>query len=303
MKKIVIGYDGSDEAKDALRLAADLRKAFGAELVVTPVDEIEPYWGDLNLEQLNEGRDDYFRRMFAQASEQLGDSDFKRVVASGSAPAALVQVAEAEKPDVLVVGSSHRAGFAKVLPGSTGDRLLAGSPCAIAIAPKGYADAGENGIRHIGVAYDGQDESALALDAAIDLAGQSNGDLRLITVNHTAAQVGAGRGGMSPGSWVSALREYFEERLAEGLEHIPAGVESSTVIRDGDPAEELAEEGKELDLLVIGSRGYGPIRRVLLGGVAHQVMKSATCPVMVMPRSAEKAQHKAESHPLAEVVV
>ena len=56
----------------------------------------------------------------------------------------------------------------------------------------------------------------------------------------------------------------------------------------GEPAQVLAqEEEHDVDLLVLGSRGYGPVRRVLLGGVSTALVRSARCPVMVVPRSAE----------------
>lgn len=295
MKKIVIGYDGSEEAKDALRLAADLNKATGAELVVSAIDEIEPYWGDLNLEQLNESRQDYFQRMFAEAADQLGDSSFKRVVGTGSAPAALEQIAKTEDPDVIIVGSTHRAGMAKVLPGSTGARLLSGSPCAIAVAPKGYAKSSDGEIRHLGIAYDGQHEADLALGVAIDLARAVAGDLRLIAVNQNPSQISAGQ--------VGALRDYYSEKLAAGVATVPEGIGSSSAMLEGDAAEELAKEGENLDLIVIGSRGYGPVRRVLLGGLAHKLMKEATCPVLVVPRGVEETPPKAESHTVDEIVL
>ncbi len=305
MKKIVVGYDGTEQAMDALHFGADLRRATGAELVVAPVDEIEPMWGDFNLEKLNENRSEYFRRMFDEAAEHLGDSAFERVVASGSASAALHQVAENERPDVLVIGSTHRAGSAKVLPGATGNRLLSGAPCAIAIAPKGYATtSSQAGVRRIGVAYDGQHESDLALDAAIDLARQSAATLRLVAVSPSPVDIGHGRGGGgSAYAFVDYLARHLDERLAEGMSRVPAETSSSTVIRQGRVAEVLIDEAKDLDLLVMGSRGYGPVRRVLLGGVAHKVMQAAPCPVMVVPRSAEKATRKAESHRVTEILV
>ncbi len=286
MKTIVIGYDGSDEAKDALSLAADLRTATRAHLIVSPIDEIEPYWGDLNLEQLNEERNHYFRRMFDEVAEQIGDSDFKQVPGAGSAPAALDQIAEVEKPDVVVVGSTHRAGIATVLPGSTADRLLSGASCAIAVAPRGYAKERDHSVQHIGVAYDGQRESDLALDVAIETARQVGGDLRLIAVNKN-----------------SSLDSYFDETIAAGLKRVPQGISSSSVIALGQPEEELAKEGAKLDLLVIGSRGYGPVRRVLLGGIAQRVINTATCPVMVVPRGVEAAPSNAKSHWMEEVVI
>lgn len=58
-------------------------------------------------------------------------------------------------------------------------------------------------------------------------------------------------------------------------------------LKFGEPALVLAQEGGELDLLVLGSRSYGPVRRALVGGVSAEVMRSAPCPVMVIPRSSE----------------
>jgi nucleotide-binding universal stress UspA family protein len=301
MQTIVTGYDGSDEAKDALRLASGMSKSTGAQLVVACVDEIEPYWGDLNLEQLNEERAHYFARMFGEVAEQIGE-DFERVTGAGSAPPALERIAELRHAEAIVVGSTHRAGIGKVLPGSTASRLLAGSSCSIVVAPKGYAKEPEGSLQHIGVAYDGQHESDLALDAAIELASGVGGDLKLIAVNQDPAQISRGYGGaIAPEAFADVLDGYFRERLDAGLKRIPAGIASSSVIRAGHPDEELAKEGAKLDLLVIGSRGYGPVRRVLLGGTAHKLVAAATCPVMVVARGAEKSSKAVETHEAASV--
>jgi nucleotide-binding universal stress UspA family protein len=49
----------------------------------------------------------------------------------------------------------------------------------------------------------------------------------------------------------------------------------------------IVERSLGLDLLVIGSRGYGPLRAVLLGAVSGRVIRDAACPVIVVPRGAE----------------
>ena len=55
----------------------------------------------------------------------------------------------------------------------------------------------------------------------------------------------------------------------------------------GDPADFLIAASEFLDLLVCGSRGYGPTRAVLLGGVSRRVTSEAQCPVIVLARGAE----------------
>jgi len=67
---------------------------------------------------------------------------------------------------------------------------------------------------------------------------------------------------------------------------LPASLEVEFSLEDGDPPHALARHGVELDLLVIGSRGHGPLRRTLLGGVSAEVMRAAPCPVLAVPRTA-----------------
>ena len=61
-------------------------------------------------------------------------------------------------------------------------------------------------------------------------------------------------------------------------------INASSEVRSGDAADCLAEASQELDLLVLGSRGYGPLLRVMLGGVSLKAMRSSACPVAVVPR-------------------
>ena len=109
--------------------------------------------------------------------------------------------------------------------------------------------------------------------------------MRLISVVRAVEQA-AGRISRTPPGYARALEDYLSANLGQGGESVPADIEVDTVLLEGDPATELAAQGETLDLLVVGSRGYGPIRRVLLGGVASSVVRLAPCPVMVIPRSA-----------------
>jgi nucleotide-binding universal stress UspA family protein len=72
------------------------------------------------------------------------------------------------------------------------------------------------------------------------------------------------------------------------LDHITSedttGLEVSKIVLGGYAPERLEEVAADLDLLVLGSRAYGPVRRVLLGSVSGEVLKSAPCPVLVVPR-------------------
>jgi nucleotide-binding universal stress UspA family protein len=56
-----------------------------------------------------------------------------------------------------------------------------------------------------------------------------------------------------------------------------------------DPADGLVAAARHVDMLVMGSRAYGPKRAVLLGSVSRQVMERARCPVLIIPRGASEA--------------
>src|ERR687885_718966 len=76
----------------------------------------------------------------------------------GLAPGrALHELAERESAALLVLGSSHRSAVGRVLAGTTAERLLHGSPCPVAVAPRGFATSEAHGFATIGVAYDGSE--------------------------------------------------------------------------------------------------------------------------------------------------
>ena len=266
MSGIVVGFDGSDEAYDALYLAERIRAGSGRALIVAVVDENAPPVGDSG--GYWEYQQNYFAEMGRRAIEFLGHRDFERRSASDSAPAALQQVAEEEAADLIVLGSTHRGQVGRVLAGSVGERLLGGSPCAIAIAPKGYAEGAHPSLGLIGIGYDGGEESRLALATGIGLARASDSSLRLIAVARDEA--GAQR----------------LERELDAASDLCGGVPAERRLLHGGAAAALADQGVELDLLVLGSRDYGPIRTVLLGGVSREVVRTSPCPVVIVPRSA-----------------
>ena len=85
---------------------------------------------------------------------------------------------------------------------------------------------------------------------------------------------------------------FVQEDLDALVADLPDGVAATTERLTGDPAELLAEYSKHVDLLVVGSRGYGPLRAVLAGGVGGRVLRTAHCPVIIVPRGVEPALGK-----------
>lgn len=275
MKNVVVGFDGSDESRDALLLAKQFAGAEDATLHVAVVQ-----W-DWEPDQFPQR----FASLFSQARRELGAQQFvEQPLKNSSAAEALHDLADELQPDLIVLGSTHRGKAGRILIGSVGERLLHGAPCSVAVAPRGYAEREHFGAGVIGVGYDDTAESKLALQAAVELARVVGGSLRLIAV--VPHFLTPGRIGGTDVGYSRVVREDLEAALEDAARSID-GVEVETVIEEGDVVDELANQAVELDLLVVGSRGYGPIRRVLLGGVSTAMTRTSPSPLLVTPRSSE----------------
>ena len=280
-RKILVGYDDSDQAKDALALGKQLAEATGAALVVAGVFQFDPVW---------KGFDSHFHDAevaFARQIEAAADSVAAEAEAfpSSSAARGLHELAEEIEADLILVGSAHHGRAGQAIAGSTGVALLHGSPCAVGIAPLGYRDHTSAGIGAIVVGYDGSPESQQALTAACELAPRAHAKVKLVAVAEPPV-VGTGKGGAT--GWrelKEAIEEIMRERLGEAERKVPEGIDHDTTLVTGEPAEALADVANAPGtILVVGSRGYGPLRRVLLGSVSTPLVRSAPCPLIVTPR-------------------
>jgi nucleotide-binding universal stress UspA family protein len=206
------------------------------------------------------------------------DADLEAELTTVEAPSVgrgLHELAERAGADLLVVGSSHRGFAGRVLVGDDTRASLNGSPCAIAVAPVGYArDLGR--ITQVGVGYDGSAESKAALGVARTIADHYNATLRALWVVSIPAATWIG-------SAAGALDELADAARAE-LGQLD-GVE--TEARIGIAGEELAAFGERVDLLVVGSRGYGPLKRLMLGSTSEHLSAHARSPLLVLPRGAQ----------------
>jgi nucleotide-binding universal stress UspA family protein len=288
---IVVGVDGSERSHDALVLAGVLAQVLGGGLLIA---HVHPYRDLSSL--LAEGEYEQLVRevaesTLAQSEEAVPDSIERemRLVEKRSPAAGLDRAAQESGASLVVVGSSHRAGLGKVLPGSVGDRLLSGSSVPVAVAPHGYATREEAPqIAAIGCGFDGSAESRQALDLAASIARAASAELGVLGA-HIAPAFGHVRasGAFGTESINQALRRDLQEKVEEAGRGLPADVKSTTSVVDGDPAQALVAQSEETDLLVLGSRGYGPVRSVLLGSVSSHVVEHSSCPVLVVPRGSE----------------
>jgi nucleotide-binding universal stress UspA family protein len=141
------------------------------------------------------------------------------------------------------------------------------------------------------VATDGSREAELAATTATDLVERTGSELHLVYVGHMPPLFYE-----SPEDWTldldlqSRMKERAEEkagkRLDEQVRRVreAGGEVAGAHARLGSPDAEIVGLAEELGagLIVLGSRGLGPLRSALMGSVSHSVVRHAHCPVMVV---------------------
>lgn len=285
--KLLVGVDDSPMARDALNFAALVSLRTGAKIALAHVVRSESPsvagWDDFEQGQRSEAE-----RLFGQAVANLGgEFDFEtRVIVAKSDAQGLIDLAEQIDVAAIVVGSSRRGAAGRVLIGSVGERLLHGAGRPVIVTPRDY-EVQENSLQHVGVGYDGGEEARVALSAAVEFCRAAGTDLKLIAAADPSMFIQVPD--MAPAYNPIELQQAHEQSLARALDEAIAGVESPPTVTgevvSGSPPEVLTGAGSDgVDMIVAGSRGYGPVKVVLLGSVSAKLLRAAHCPVMVAPR-------------------
>jgi nucleotide-binding universal stress UspA family protein len=273
--RIVVGFDGTEQASDALALGRLLAQASGGSLVPTFVIPRQPPYDAQTREYVKRARA-RTREVLEAARRALpeGMGAESQSIDSGSPARGLHETAEEEGASLIVIGSTHRGPLGRVVIGSVGEVLLSATPAAVAVAPRGFRDRKPDSIGIVGVGFSGSGESRHALTSASALARVAGARLRAVTVEEDFAH--AHHPQHEPG------RDVRSPDLERALQ---ANAEDSEIVSlAGNPASELANAAKEVDVMVVGSRGYGPVRHALLGSVSAKLMRTCPAPLLVVPR-------------------
>jgi nucleotide-binding universal stress UspA family protein len=287
---LVTGYNGTPEAEDALALSRALAEILEAPICAVAVLTAAPLEIDLRTyaTELQEAGE----RLTEAAHRGLeGVESAEVVTVPAPSPAReLDRIATRRSAEMIVLGSTSRGPIRRVVPGTVAGRLLAGGGCPVAIAPRGFAEA-ERSVKKIGVGFDGSPESRDAVAYAAGLAAQAGGHLDLIAVANPAMPgelpaYAHGYAGLIPSPKVTREQvDYLWKAASKAVKQlVPDAVAATVHVVEGAPAVELSARSDELDLLVLGSRGYGPLGRVLMGSVTAAVLRDCACPLVVIPR-------------------
>ncbi len=279
--RVLVGVDGEQGGRDAVALAARLADEDASTWLVNVFGAgLMPGTGAALLlsAELDESR-----RLLDREREAVAPAVETLCCADHSIGHALHVLAERHHADLIVIGACRHGFLGRVLLGNDTIAALNGAPCAVAVAPFGYAERA-NPFDVLGVGYDGSPESEHALAAARALAPRLQSTVKALSVIPLQS---IPYGEPIAQNWPDAVKRLMdgERRRVCQLEDIDGDVTY------GDPSEQLVSFGDHVDLLLVGSRGYGPVGRLLHGSTSNQLARRARCPLLVLPRSVARDQH------------
>ena len=212
---------------------------------------------------------------------ELLEAPVEHVTVPGHDPAAVLrETAAHDRAAMIVLGPGHHH-LLRTLRG-TARHLLGGADCPVAVAPAGYAGGTHAGLRRVGVGFEPTPAATRALEFAYGLAARAGGTLLVVGVALPLAPFAIDDlRDQTP--YLDEERKTVERGLERELARLPLDVPRRAEARIGSPAGELADVSGELDLLVCGSHGRGPLRAAALGSVTERLLRFSACPVVIVP--------------------
>ena len=286
--RVVIGYDGSEASEDAVAFGLAWCRSTGDVPVIATVypeehplgaGHVDAEWASYVREQAESIQD--------KARATVGDVALYRNIASTSAAHGLADLAEDVEAVVVIVGTSQETRLSRALLGSSTERLLHGATAPVTVVPAGWRHSAPERISSIGVAYVDTRDAREALRMAVRAALRIPARLTLYSVlGKSSERYSYLAGRTAEQAVLEKARDSFRKALEFAAAGVPPELEPRTVLLEGEVVESLAALGPDdVDVLVCGSRGYGPARRVLLGGVSSRLIRRARLPVVVVPRA------------------
>jgi nucleotide-binding universal stress UspA family protein len=284
-RPVLVGIDGTPSGLEALALGSAFAVLTGSPLLLGAVIGYQggAFAGGLVWPPKNEAE-----QWLEEAAERLGDFiPWSSMTALATSPAhGLIELAEAENARMIVLGSSRHGPLGRVLAGSTAKRVAHGAPCAVAIAPHDWRTQPPDVPLTFGVGVGDAPESRDALALAAAFADLGHAPLKLFTAVPVPSPVHPmfAATGVGYEQWRRGRHDEGQRSAREAVTAVAPAVTPEIVVLEGDPVECLERASHDLDVLVVGSRRFGPLRSALLGSVSSPLIERAACPVVIVPR-------------------
>jgi nucleotide-binding universal stress UspA family protein len=295
---VIVGVDGSDVSREVLVHALLAAARRDADLEVVCSVSVELYYlggAPLAIPDVDRIRDDVHGRVRALIDEVRADADVfgvpgvpdvgMRLVVSERPPAPEL-VDRSRDASLLVVGSRGRGAGRSALLGSVALHCATHAACPVVVVHQSAVAATRPPRVVVGV--DGSQESRAALTVAIEEAGRLDGVVEVVSTYQRTdywtdlSTVVVPSVQQLRERVASQARELVSTVLAESGRRGTDAPEIRIDVHEGPAGEVLTRQSRGADLLVVGSRGRGAFRALLLGSITLHCAMHAPCPVMVV---------------------
>ncbi len=275
MKRLLVASDGSEYSSGAIREAINISRTCKADLTALSVIEINPQLLSLapQIIEDTEKATKLHLNDIKEMAEKEGISCSTIIREGEDVFRLIIDEAEKEEADLIVMGRRGRRGIMKLLMGSETARVIGHSPVNVVVAPR----ASDIKWKSIVIATDGSRFSEAAAKEAISLVKNC---CKTCTLNAIAV----------------TRPDATEERISiseKALEDIKSNAERDNIKVDvilikNKPHESIYEaiieyaKEKDADIIVMGSHGRTGIKKLLMGSVCERVIGHADCAVLVV---------------------
>ena len=286
MDKILVGIDGSEDSRTALRWAAGIACALALPLKVVqawqyPSDAILAL-GRLELPSPHRAEEHLEVQLRLLVEEEVGADTANVTMTVARGPAAGVLLREAgRRTRLAVVGSRGLGGFKGLLLGSVSRQLIEHATCPVTVVGPAVS-VQPVGLQTIVAGIDGSTHAARALRFAAELATRVGAEL--VVAHALPAAPDDQRHIGEPRRRLDARRDLVEQWCGPPRD---AGLDYHIAVVEGDARTALLEvaHDRNADLLIVGSRGLGPVAKLLLGSVASSLAQDGELPVTIVPHA------------------
>lgn len=278
-RKILVAYDGSPAARNALVAASHLAQEELSWIKVLTV--LPNYEGDLELigvSNIKEIIDGPGKKLLQEAREVADHEDVHILtnMAQGEPYDKIVDVADDENCDLIVVGRRGTHHLERELVGSVTARVIGYTTKDVLVVPGGSSLTRKN----ILLATDGSPNCEAAVNRAIELAKDLSSELTAVSVVYTNDEYLA----LAPGVVSDLISKALNKLDAITELGKAAGIKIKTFVKEGEAYEAINSlaQKSNADLIIMGSHGKKGLRRLLMGSVTERTIGYATCPVLVV---------------------
>jgi len=280
---MVVGFDDSPASKAALIEASNMAKKNGGKVILVHAVYFDTEEFGIAPEQL-EKRLKIGEKACIQSKQMVSSEfgvDVQSLLCEGDPPEVILDIAEGNKADLIVLGTYGRRGLNRLLMGSVTSRIILDAPMDVLVVKKPCTKCtGE--YKSVLVPFDGSDFSKRALHRACQVARENSGEVNVLyVIPRYEEMVGFFK---TESISKSLLQEAAKITDAAKELALLQGTVIKTAVAEGYSSDRIIEAAAQAgnDLIIMGSHGYRGVNKAIMGSTTERVILDAPCPVLIV---------------------